>query len=224
MIKRTKLSDRKLPNYTKGEERMNTVTHIIGGLFALAALILCVIRAALHSNVAGIIGSAIYGTTMVLLYAVSSVYHGMPVGTGKKVMQVVDHCSIYFLISGTYTSILLSAFLPVCPAICRGLLAAEWLLTIIATVLTAIDLKKYRIFSMICYIGMGWLIVLYWKQTVQVLTGKGFMLLLSGGIAYSIGAILYKIGHKRHWYHGVFHIFVVLGSLLQFLAIYFYAL
>ena len=224
MSKRIKLADRHLPVYTKGEEIMNMVTHITGGALGILALVLCVIRASLSGTVLGVIGSATYGTTMIALYSVSSVYHGLRPSMGKKVMQVIDHCTIYFLICGTYTPILLSAFQPVYPALCWGLLAAEWLLAILAATLTAIDLKKYTVFSMICYIGMGWGIVFFLPQALQVLTLPGFLLLLTGGIVYTIGAVLYGIGAKRRWIHAVFHIFVVLGSLFQFLAIYLYAL
>ena len=224
MRKRIKLADRHLPNYTNGEEIMNMVTHIIGGALGILALVLCVIRAAASGNVPGVVGSAIYGATMIALYSVSSVYHGLRPSMGKKVMQIIDHCTIYFLICGTYTPILLSAFLPVYPVLCWGLLAAEWGLAILAATLTAIDLKKYTVFSMICYIGMGWGIIFFLPQTLRIMTLPGFLLLLTGGIVYTIGAVLYGIGAKHRWIHAVFHIFVVLGSLFQFLAIYFYAL
>ena len=142
----------------------------------------------------------------------------------KKVLQVLDHCTIYFLIAGTYTPILLSAFVPIYPMIGWGLLAAEWILATLAAALTAVDLKKYTVFSMICYIGMGWGIIFFITQTIELLTVPGFVWLLSGGIAYTIGAIFYGIGAKKHWIHSVFHIIVVIGSLLQFLAIYLYVL
>ncbi len=224
MRKRIKLADRHLPDYTNGEEIMNMVTHITGGALGILALVLCVIRAAVSRNAPSVIGCAIYGATMIALYTVSSVYHGLRPNLGKKVMQVIDHCTIYFLICGTYTPILLSAFLPVYPTLCWGLLAAEWGLAILAATLTAIDLKKYTVFSMICYIGMGWGIVFFLPQALQVLTLPGFLLLLTGGIVYTIGAILYGIGAKRRWIHAVFHIFVVLGSLFQFLSIYLYVI
>lgn len=223
-MKRTKLSERKLPSYSRGEEIMNMVTHIVGGAMGILALILCVVKAVGTGNTMGIIGSAVYGFSMIALYTVSSVYHGMKPGYAKKVMQIVDHCTIYFLIVGSYTVVLLSAMLPVYPRITRGLLIVQWCLAILASVLTAIDLHNYRVFSMICYIGMGWGIVLYLPQTLQVLTWGGFWFLLAGGIAYTIGAVLYGIGSKKKWMHSVFHIFVVLGSFLQFLAVYLYAL
>lgn len=224
MKHRTKLSDRHLPDYTKGEEIMNMVTHIAGGALGIIALIVCVIQAARNANTLGLIGSGIYGCTMIALYTVSSIYHGLRPGTGKKVMQIIDHCTIYFLIAGTYTPILLSAFAPRYPALGWGLLAAEWGLAALASTLTAIDLRSYRVFSMICYIGMGWGIIFFIPQAMEVMTAPGFWLLLAGGIGYTIGAILYGVGVKKRWMHSVFHIFVVMGSLLQFLAIALYAL
>lgn len=224
MAKRIQLRDRHLPDYTRGEEIMNMVTHIVGGGLGIIALVACVVKAALGGNILGVVGSAIYGGTMIALYAVSSVYHGLKPSMGKKVMQVIDHCTIYFLICGTYTPILLSRFVPSHPVIGWGLLAAEWVLAITAGTLTAIDLKKYNVLSMICYITMGWGIIFFLPLAMQLLTRPGFLLLLSGGIAYTLGAILYCIGSKKPWFHSVFHICVVLGSLLQALAIFFFAL
>ena len=163
MLKRTKLADRQLPNYSTGEEIMNTVTHIVGGAMGVAALTMCVMLAAQNRNIYGVIGSSIYGFCMIALYSVSSVYHGLRPGMGKKVMQVIDHCTIYFLICGTYTVIALSAIRPIYPKLGWLLLGFEWIMAIIATVLTAIDLKQYRVFSMICYIGMGWAIIPFAK-------------------------------------------------------------
>lgn len=223
-MKRTKLSDRQLPDYTKGEEIMNMVTHIVGGVLGIVALTLCVIRAALHGNVYGVVTSAIYGTTMISMFTISSVYHGLKPNLGKKVMQVIDHCTIYFLIAGTYTVVVLSAIRPVYPALGWSLFAFEWAMVALATTLTAIDLKKYSVFSMICYIGMGWAVIPFAKQTLQVLTLPGFLLLLAGGIAYTVGSILYGLGKKQKWMHSVFHIFVDLGALLQFFAVLFYAI
>ncbi len=224
MAKRIKLCNRLLPDYTQGEEIMNMVTHIVGGGLGILVLVLCVIKAALARNTLGIVASAIYGGTMVTLYTISSVYHGLRFGTGKKVMQIVDHCTIYFLICGTYTPIMLLVFIPVYPVAGWGILALEWGLAILAATLTAIDLKKYNIFSMICYIVMGWGIIFFLPQAIAVLTRPGFLWLLGGGIAYTIGAILYGIGSKQRWFHSVFHIFVVLGSLLQFLSIILYVI
>ncbi len=224
MQKRTKLSQRTLPSYTKGEEIMNMVTHIVGGGFGILALVLCVCRCALTGNLSGLPGAIIYGTTMIVLYTISSIYHGLYPSVGKKVMQIIDHCSIYFLIAGTYTPIMLSKFVPAYPVIGWGILAAQWILGITAATLTAIDLHNYRFFSMICYITMGWCIIFFLPQTLALLTLPGFCFLLAGGIAYTIGAILFGFGVKIRWMHSVFHIFVVLGSILQFISIYFYVL
>lgn len=223
-MKRIKLRDRKLPNYTLGEEIMNMVTHITGGALGIVVCLLCVLRSVGRGTVLSVIGSAVYGTTMITLYAISSIYHGLRPSTGKKVLQVLDHCAIYFLISGTYTPILLTAFAPVYPAIGWGLLLLQWGLACLAATLTAIDLHRYRVVSMVCYIFMGWSILFFIPQTMIVMGRQGFLWLLAGGIAHTVGAVLYGIGAKRRWMHSVFHIFVVLGSLLQFIAIYFFVL
>ena len=223
-MKRTKLKDRILPDYTPGEEFLNTVTHGAGVVLGIGVLVLCILQAAAKGNVWGVVGSAIYGASMIALYAVSSVYHGLKAGMGKKVMQVIDHCTIYFLIAGTYTPIVLSALRPAYPGLAWGLLGFVWAVAILAVVLTAIDLKKYNVFSMACYVGIGWAVLPFAKQTWQVLTKPGFLLLLLGGIAYTVGAVLYSIGAKRRWMHSVFHVFVVLGSMLQFLSVWQYAL
>ncbi|MBO5129228.1 MAG: hemolysin III family protein [Oscillospiraceae bacterium] len=224
MKKRIRLADRKLPDYTKGEEIMNMVTHIIGGVLGAVALVLCVIKAADNGNTYDVIASAIYGVSMIMLYTMSSIYHGLRPGMAKKVMQVIDHCTIYFLISGSYTPFALSAIRPVWPELGWGLFIFEWALTALAVTLTAVDLKKYQVFSMVCYIGMGWAILPFAEVVIEVVTITGFWLLLLGGIAYTIGAVLYGIGAKKRWMHSVFHIFVVLGSLLQFFAVYCHAL
>lgn len=223
-MKRTKLCDRLLPDYTKGEEIMNMVTHIVGGALGIVALVLCVVKSAISGNTTNIVTSVIYGVSLVALYTMSSVYHGLRPGTGKKVMQVIDHCTIYFLIAGTYTPLVLGVIADKSPYVGWGLFLFEWILTALAVALTAIDLKKYAVFSMICYIGMGWGIIPFAKLVNEALTHTGFLLLLTGGISYTIGAILYGLGSKLRWMHSVFHIFVVIGSLLHFLAIYLYAL
>lgn len=224
MRKRIKLADRPLPDYTRGEEVMNMVTHIVGGGIGVLALVLCVLKAALKGNTFGVVGSAIYGGSMIALYAMSSIYHGLRPSMGKKVLQVLDHCTIYFLIAGTYTVLSLSALRQVNPLLGWGMLVFQWGMTALAVTLTAIDLKKYNVFSMICYIGMGWAILPFMDWAMEALTMPGFWLLLSGGIAYTVGSVLYGIGSKMHWMHSVFHIFVVIGSVLQFLSVLLYGL
>ena len=200
-MKRTPLRERLLPNYSRGEELMNMITHIVGGTLGLAVLLSCVIKAALRDNFFGILSCTIYGTTFITMFTISSVYHGMRTGIGKKVLQVIDHCTIYFLIAGTYSAVVLSAIRPVYPILGWGLFIFEWSLALLAATLTAIDLKKYNVFSMICYIGMGWAIIPFWKQTLLTMTRPGFLLLLLGGIAYTIGSVLYGLGGKHKWMH-----------------------
>ena len=222
-MKRTKLSDRKLPDYTWGEELMNMITHIVGAALGVVVILTCVIRAALDQNIWGIVSCTIYGTTFITMFTISSVYHGLKPGMSKKVMQVIDHCTIYFLIAGTYTAVVLAAIRPVYPKLGWGLFIFEWVLALVAAALTAIDLKKYNVFSMACYIGMGWAVIPFARQVLEVLTVPGFLLLLLGGIAYTVGSILYGLGKKRKWMHSIFHIFVVLGAMLQFLSVLLYA-
>ena len=221
---RTALKNRVLPNYTKGEELFNMISHIVGGVFGVVALVLGVIAAATKGDAWAVVSVSIYGTTLVTMYTVSSVYHGLNKNTAKKVMQVIDHCDIYFLIAGTYTPILLCSIRPHNPAIAWTIFGIEWGLTALAATLNAIDLKKFSKLSMTCYIGMGWCIVAVLKPTIEYLTMSGFWLILWGGIAYTIGAVLYGMGKKIHYMHSVFHIFVVIGSVFQYIAIFVYVI
>ena len=214
-MKRTPLHQRQLPAYTHGEEIMNMVTHIVGGGFGLVILVWGVLLAVFHHNGWAVVSVSIYGASMIWLYTMSSVYHGLRPGTAKKVMQVIDHCTIYALIAGTYTPILLTAIRPAHPALAWTVFGVEWGFAAVAAALTAIDLKKYSKFSMACYIIMGWFIILCLKPTVEAVTFAGFAWLLAGGIAYTVGAVLYGKGKKKKYFHSVFHIFVVLGSVLQ---------
>lgn len=223
-MNRTPLKDRVLPNYTRGEDIANMVTHIIGGAFGIAVLVFAVIIPAMHGNVWGVVGGAVYGASMVTLYSVSSVYHGLRPCYGKKVMQVIDHCMIYLLIAGTYTPILLSCVRRDYPALAWTVFGIEWALVALGAVFTAIDHNKYSKLSMICYIGMGWFIVLAGIPAVRSMGTEAFLWLIGGGIAYTIGAVLYGIGGKRPIFHTVFHVFVDIGSILQAVCILFYIL
>ncbi|MBQ8267090.1 MAG: hemolysin III family protein [Clostridia bacterium] len=223
-MKRTKLIDRLLPDYTNGEEIFNMVTHIVGGGLGVVYLVLCVIFAALHRNVWGVVSSAIYGASVISLFTMSSVYHGVKPGMAKKVLQVLDHCTIYFMIAGTYTPIMLSLVRKTNPVIAWVIFGVVWGIAALAITLTAIDLKKYHVFSMICYIGMGWCVIVTIVPVYRALTFGGFMWLLMGGIMYTIGAVLFGIGSKVRYIHSVFHIFVVLASLMHFICILFYVI
>lgn len=223
-MQRTPLAERSMPYYTRGEEIMNMVTHIVGGGFGVVVLAVTVLVSALHGNVWGIVSSAIYGFSMICLYTVSSVYHGLHMNRGKRVMQVIDHCTIYFLIAGTYTPILLSGIRQNDPALAWVVFGVEWGLAALGITLNAIDLRKYRVFSMICYLCMGWMIIISLKACIAAMTRDGFMWLLAGGICYTVGSVLYGVGRKVRYFHAIFHIFVVLGSILQAVGIIFYVL
>ena len=219
---RTKLCDRKLPSYSRGEEIFNMVSHITGGGFGVIALIMCVITSAVKGNVWGIVSGTIYGASLTLLYTMSSIYHGLHVGMAKKVMQVMDHCTIYFLICGTYTPILLCAMRPDYPVWAWVLFSVVWGFGALGATFTAIDLKRFSKLSMACYIGMGWCIVAAARVAFATIPTPSLLWLLFGGIAYTVGAILYGVGKKHKYVHSIFHLFVVLGSILQFIAVYFY--
>ena len=225
MSKRTKLADRQRPNYSKGEEIFNMVSHIVGGALGIVALVLCIITAAIgDSGAIGVVSSCIYGASLIALYTMSSVYHGLKPGMAKKVMQVLDHCTIYFLIAGSYTPVLLVCMREKYPTIAWGLFAVVWGCAVVACVLTAIDLRKYRVLSMVCYLAMGWVIIFFIKQTYEVVGTGGIVFLLTGGVSYTIGSVLYGLGKKRKWMHSIFHLFILAGSVLHFFAIILYAL
>lgn len=222
---RTKLDDRVLPTYSKGEEITNMVSHIVGAAFGIVATILCIVVAASHSNGYGIVSGTIYGITMIVLYTMSSIYHGLsPKLKGKKVMQVIDHCSVFLLISGSYTPFALCTLREYDPATGWIIFGVVWTFAILGIVLNSIDLKKYRVFSMICYLAMGWCIILKINILPSLITMNGFILLLAGGIVYTIGAILYGLGRKIKYMHSIFHFCILIASILQFFCILLYVM
>ena len=225
-MKRTRLRDRALPGYTRGEETANTITHAIGAAFGIASLILMVIKTARTRDAYKITSAAVYGASMIILYCVSSIYHALRPGMGKKVMQVVDHCTIYLLIGGTYTPIVLGPLREMYPALAWTVFGLVWGLCALAAVFTAIDHHRYRKLSMLCYILAGWTIAFASVPTVRAITLPGFLFLLAGGVAYSIGAVLYALGKKRKtpYVHTVFHVFVLAGTALQFVSVYGYCI
>lgn len=224
-MERTKLSDRILPKYTKGEEIFNMTSHIVGGALGIVALVLCVVFAAIHGNGYGVVSGAIYGVTMIILYTMSSIYHGLnPKRKAKKVFQVLDHCSIYLLIAGSYTPFALCTLREYSTALGWTIFGVIWFVAILGIVLNSIDIKKFIVFSMICYLVMGWCIVFKINLLPELLGTAGFVLLLLGGLSYTVGAILYGLGKKHKYMHSVFHLFILLGSLLQFFTILLYVM
>ena len=222
---RTKLADRVLPTYTKGEEIFNMTSHIVGGVLGIVATVLCVIFASIHGNTYGIISGAIYGVSLIILYTMSSIYHGLsPKLFSKRVFQVLDHCTIFLLIAGCYTPFALCNIREVNTAAGWWIFGIIWTLAIIGIVLNAIDLKKFKKFSMICYLLMGWCIIFRLDLLLQSVATPGIILLVAGGISYTIGSILYGIGKKHKYIHSVFHLFILLGSFLQFFCILLYVM
>lgn len=224
-MERIKLRDRILPKYTKGEEIFNMTSHIVGAVLGIVATVLCIVFAAIRENVYGIISGAIYGVTMIILYTMSSIYHGLsPKRYSKKVFQVLDHCSIFLLIAGSYTPFALCTIREYDLASGWIIFGVIWAFAILGIVLNSIDIKKFKVFSMICYLVMGWCIVFKITLLPELFGTAGFVLLLLGGIAYTIGAILYGLGKKHKYMHSIFHLFILLGSLLQFFCILLYVM
>ena len=222
-MKRIKLSDRVLPTYTKGEEIFNMTSHIVGGAFGVIAMALCIIFSALRHHPYGVISSIIYGITMIVLYTMSSIYHGLkPDTTAKKVFQVLDHCSIFLLIAGSYTPFALCTLREYSPVLGWAIFGIIWAMAIIGIVLNSIDLKRYKVVSMICYLVMGWCIIVKVNILPGLLGNVGFFLLVAGGIVYTFGAILYGLGKKMKYIHSVFHLSIIFASLLHFLCILIY--
>ncbi len=224
-MQRTKLKDRILPKYTKGEEIFNMTSHIVGAVLGVVATVLCIVFAAVHGNGYGVVSGSIYGVTMIILYTMSSIYHGLsPRIKSKKVFQVLDHCSIFLLIAGSYTPFALCSIRGVDTLVGWAIFGIIWLFAILGIVLNSIDIKKFKTFSMICYLLMGWCILIKGSLLPELLTTNGFILLVAGGIAYTIGAVIYGVGKKHKYFHSIFHLFILLGSFLHFLCILLYVM
>ena len=219
-MKRTKLDDRVLPTYSKGEEIFNMVSHIVGAALGIPQMIILMVIAGNHNNPSGVISSFIFGISIITLYTISAIYHGLsPKLKAKKVLQVLDHCMIFLLIAGSYTPFAIEVLRTYDPAVGWSIFAIVWILAIIGVTLNSIDLKKYRVVSMICYMVMGWCIIFKISILPGLLGMPGFILLLVGGIIYTIGAILFGIGQKVKWMHSIFHICCVLATTLHFICI-----
>ncbi len=201
------------------------VTHIVGGAIGIVATVMCICFAAINGNSYGVVGGSIFGASMILLFTISSVYHGLSKNCkAKPVFRVLDHCTIYVLIAGTYTPIALGPLREYSSKLGWLIFAFIWAMAAIGIIFNAIDLEKFKILSMICYIFMGWSIVFAWGPTKLVIQKGGIVLLLLGGVAYTVGAVFYMFGKKCRYIHSVFHIFVDIGSLLHFLCILLYVM
>lgn len=213
-MQRTKLANRKLPNYTVREELANCISHGVGVVMSLPVLFIFPAIAAAHDNLLGIVGSSVFGGCLILLYMASAIYHGLPQDSYvKKVFQVIDHCTIFLLIAGSYTAFVMGTVYRAEPVTAVLMLGVIWVTAIVGIVLNGIDLKKYAVFSMCCYLIMGWLIIFKAKLLASLMGPVALSLLVTGGVLYTIGAVFYVIGAKKQYRHLVFHIFTLFGSL-----------
>ena len=211
-----------VPKYTLGEEIVNSISHGLGIILGIVALVLTIVFSAKNNNTIGIVSSCIYGSTMIIMYTISCLYHALsPKLKAKKVFRVIDHCDIYLFIAGCYT--------PYCLSLIGGvtgwvIFAIIWACAVIGVLLNAIDLEKFIIPSVLMYLVMGWMIIFSYDSVATLLPTPGLVLLIAGGISYTVGAILYPIGSKKKYFHSIFHFFVLLGSILQFFSILLYAI
>ena len=211
------MSNIKIPKYSLSEELINSISHGIASLLAIAALVLLIIKS---KNPLSTVSVTIYASIMIILYIISTIYHALsPKLKGKKVLRVIDHCNVLLMVFGTYMPV---ALLGIKNALGWTLFGITLTLTIISITLTAINVDKYQIPEVIFTLIIGWSSVIGIPNLIHNTSINAFYLLLAGGIVYSIGAILYAIGSKKKYIHSVFHFFVIAASTLHFLMIYLY--
>lgn len=206
--------------YSKGEEIANAITHGIGVLLSVAALVLLIVYSSLYGNAWHIVSFTIFGTTMLLLYTSSTMVHSLRKGKAKNVFEILDHSSIYFFIAGTYTPFLLVS---VQGALGWTLFGIVWGIAIGGTVFKVFFVKKYLFTSTILYVLMGWTITFIWGPLSSTIGSKGMELLLIGGILYTVGAVFY-IWRGFKFHHAIWHLFVLAGSILHFFCVLYYVL
>jgi hemolysin III len=209
--------------FTLGEEVAHALTHGLGVVLAIAGLTVMVARATLYGSTWHIVGAAIFGATLVLMYSASTLYHGIPgeqLPNAKKVLRIVDHSSIYLLIAGTYTPFTL---VTLNGTVGWALFFTVWGLALIGVVFKIFATGRFEKLSLAIYLGMGWSIVLAIKPLVRTLDTGGLVLLLAGGLAYTGGVAFYALDHRR-FFHAVWHGFVLAGSVLQYFAVLFYVI
>ena len=210
----------KKPAYTLAEELINSISHGTGALAAAGGMAVLIVFSALQGDVWKVVSSSIYGATMIMLYTFSALYHSFTDGKVKSVFRIFDHCSIFLLIAGSYTPFTLVTLREATPAIGWTLFGVVWGAAIIGIVLNIVSLEKFKVFSMICYIAMGWAVVFAIKPLIANLAKGGIILLASGGLAYTVGIIFYAI--RKKYMHSIWHFFVLAGTILQYFAVLFY--
>lgn len=206
--------------YSLGEEIFNSTSHGIGMLIALASLVLMILISISHRSGIGTLASIVFGLTLLLLYTSSTLYHALTHEKAKKVFKILDHCTIYLLIAGTYTPYALITI-----GGNRGLLifVIIWISALLGILLNAINLERWKILSIILYLAMGWAIVLYLPQLIAGLSTGGLVLLIAGGLAYTLGVVFYVV-KKIPYFHSVWHLFVLAGSVCHILSVMLFVL
>ena len=205
--------------YMDKGERFNSISHLIGAALALAGVVVLVVAASQDGHVRRIVSFSIYGSTLFLLYLISTLYHGLPIGRAKQVFRVLDHQAIYLLIAGSYTPLTLISLNGVVGWWMFGVI---WGMAVLGLVLDALPIRGARILPMIIYFAMGWMIVLAIKPLLEVLPFAGFIWLLVGGVFYTSGIVFYALDRRYPWMHGVWHLFVLAGSISHYVAILVY--
>lgn len=217
-MEKTKRNKNEIPlnkRYTLGEEIFNSVSHGVGALLAIAGTVVLIVLSALYTDPWCVVSSAIYGATLIILYTMSTLYHALTNEKAKRVMRVMDHVTIFLLIAGTYTPITLVTLRGTLGWVLFGFI---WGATVLGIVLNAVDLEKYRKISVVCYVIMGWTIVAAIVPLINSMPTVSLMLLLAGGILYSVGVIFYAI-KKIKYFHSIWHLFTIGGSVLHYFAI-----
>lgn len=212
----------KLANYSRKEDWLNSISHMVGGGLSVLALLLCLIRAIVVRRWDYAIVGLVYGLTMISMYSCSSVYHALRPNRGKKAMRMVDHAMIYPMIAGTITPYALLVILPQNKVLGWVLFAVAWATVAAAVPITLTLFNKTKVVQMILYLALGWMIIVAVKTLWSCFDRAGLILLVAGGVAYTLGAIIYGIGAKYRYFHSVFHFFVLIGSILHFLSLYLY--
>ena len=202
---------------TLGEEIANTISHGLGAILAAAGAVPLLVKAALGGSAAAVAGMAVYAGSLIILYGASAIYHGVQNPQRKAVLRILDHCSIFLLILGTYIPL---ALLTLGGTLGWVLIAVNTALAVVGIALDLIDLNRFSKITLVLYAAMGWLILPALKTVVQVLPLAGVLLLASGGMAYTVGIIFYK--SKKRYMHFVWHLFVLAGSVLQYFCVLFY--
>ena len=209
-----------IEQYSSLEEIFNSITHAIGALVSIAGLVLLIVFSSIYGNASHVISCTIFGFTLVLLYTASALYHSFRKPNLKQIFKILDHSCIYILIAGTYTPFLLITIKGV---VGWSMLALVWSLTVIGVLFKVFFVHRFNIFSTIAYILMGWIIILAIKPLFQALPVGGLVLLICGGLAYTLGTIFYAWS-RLPFNHTIWHLFVLTGSVCHFCAVMFYVI